>query len=668
MGKFIPQPERRRLTKMQNRMATLIKKTITLLLLLLPSGVYAQREHGPVNIDSLLTELPKQKNDSNKVKLLNSLAAGYFDIDANKSIQYGKDGLALAEGQAYKSGIASSHYVVGVGYSIVGNLPEARQSQKTALSLFEQLKNERGEGKCYFSIATTYLVEDNFPEALKNYFLALKLDQDADFEKGITSCYINIGNVYNVMKKYPEALQNYNAALKITEKSGDKRGVSMSLQNIANIYDLEGKADEALKNAQEALKISEEIKNEYDIANCYKTLGYIYTTQKRYEEALQALFAAEKVFSKSGENFSLADIYGGLGSAFFDQQKYREAGKYFGKALSIAQKIGSMSIIKASNEGLSQVYAQSGDYKKSLEAYKASVVAKDSMYNEENTRKTLQAQMLNDFDKKESLAKIEQAKKDAAQKIQLQRKNVLICGTIAAFVVFIIVGLLLFRQRNLKANQERIELEQKQLRAQMNPHFIFNCLNSIQHFVVANDIKNANKYLSGFALIMRQTLENSKESNITLRKEITYIKNYLSLELMLFEDKFAYEISCSDDIDTDTVEIPTMIIQPFIENAIRHGMAYLKDKKGELSVKFYKENGNLYCKIDDNGIGREQSQKLKIVSEMVYESQGMELTRQRLALVSKSVGSDYDIQITDKKNASNEPEGTTITIKFPLDA
>ena len=137
---------------------------------------------------------------------------------------------------------------------------------------------------------------------------------------------------------------------------------------------------------------------------------------------------------------------------------------------------------------------------------------------------------------------------------------------------------------------------------------------------------------------------------------------------MRFEDKFVYEIVYSDNVNPDAIEIPAMIIQPFIENAIRHGLCYLEGRPGKLKISFYRKDKYLYCEVEDNGIGREQSQKLKIVSEVVYESQGMELTRQRLALVSKSNGSDYKIEIIDKKNAAGEADGTTIIIKFPLES
>ena len=201
----------------------------------------------------------------------------------------------------------------------------------------------------------------------------------------------------------------------------------------------------------------------------------------------------------------------------------------------------------------------------------------------------------------------------------------------------------------------------------MNPHFIFNCLNSIQHFVVINDVKKANKYLTGFASLMRQTLENSKDDIITLKKELAYLDNYLALELMRFKDRFAVEINCAENIDASAIKIPSMIIQPFVENAIRHGLCFLKERTGKLTIKFYLKGNNLFCEVDDNGIGRIQSQKLKAETNIMYESQGMSLTRQRLAIVSKSSGYDYSVVVKDKIDGQNGSEGTTVIIKFPVE-
>ena len=260
-------------------------------------------------------------------------------------------------------------------------------------------------------------------------------------------------------------------------------------------------------------------------------------------------------------------------------------------------------------------------------------------------------------------------KKEAdLQKLRLQHKDILLYGGGAFVALLLASGLLLVRHNKLRTNQKLILLEQKQLLAQINPHFIFNCLNSVQQFVVQNDTENANKYLADFAMLMRQTLDNSKDFTIPLYREIEYLENYLSLESIRFEDVFSYKITCAEDVDTNAVEIPSMIIQPYVENAINHGLTNLEGKAGILNINFFKKENYLFCEVDDNGIGMENAEKFKEQTFIKHQSRGMEMTRQRLALVSKLNSTDYEVAVINKKNSNGLSEGTTIVIKFPIKA
>ena len=630
---------------------------ITVVLLALPLLLFARKE-GQSRIDSLLNEVHKRPDDTTKTKLFHAIAFSYLQVNPDTGMKYGMQELELAKKLGYKKGIAFAYHNIGNTYSIKGDLTEALRNITNALKIFEELHNDVGVSSCYTAIGVINSDQDNYPEALKNYFSALKISERTGNKSGIAACYVNIGNVYNYQKNYPEALRHFNAALKIGTEINSKRLKGSVLENIADVNIAQGNYEEALKNATAALPICTEINDRYATGICYTSLGRIYNALHNYPEALRNANMSVSILEALGTDVSLASAYGGLGNIFESKKEYNNALSYFEKELKIAQKVGSMATIRDAQESISAAYEQMGNHKEALQAYKAFIEARDSVSNEQRTKKEMREQMQYEFDKKEATSKAEQARRS-------QQKNIVILGSFLALIASVIIGLLVIRQARLKAKQQQMVLEQKQLMAQMNPHFIFNCLNSIQHFIVANDIKNANKYLSGFALLMRQTLENSKSGTVTIRTEIDYLKNYLSLEWMLFEDKFSYDISCDEKIQIDQEEIPPMIIQPFIENAIRHGLCNLTGRDGRLKISFYLKDAYLFCEIDDNGIGREQSQKLKMDSELTHISQGMELTRERLALISKSIGVDYEIIVTDKKNTPGEPEGTTITIKFP---
>ena len=198
------------------------------------------------------------------------------------------------------------------------------------------------------------------------------------------------------------------------------------------------------------------------------------------------------------------------------------------------------------------------------------------------------------------------------------------------------------------------------LKAQINPHFVFNCLNSIKGFIFDRDYVQADKYLDKFSDLMRSTIDNSDASIISLQNEISYLDNYLQLEKLRFEEKFNYKIEVAADIDKEEFFVPAMLLQPYVENAIRHGMRFLENRKGQININVNKENNFLVCKIDDNGIGREKAAELKSKRHVEYQSKGMNISRRRAEL--------YNItqQVTDKKDENGNATGTTITVKIPL--
>ena len=241
--------------------------------------------------------------------------------------------------------------------------------------------------------------------------------------------------------------------------------------------------------------------------------------------------------------------------------------------------------------------------------------------------------------------------------------------TIAVISLFIISFFVLEtrNKQKRKAAVEKVitekkltELEMQALKAQINPHFVFNCLNSIKGFIFDRDYAQADKYLDKFSDLMRSTIDNSDAAIISLQDEISYLDNYLQLEKLRFEDKFNYKIDVAADIDRELFFVPAMLLQPYVENAIRHGMRFLENRKGQININVKKENNFLVCEIDDNGIGREKAAALKSKRHIEYQSRGMNISRRRAELYN------IDQQVTDKKDENGNATGTTITVKIPL--
>ena len=241
---------------------------------------------------------------------------------------------------------------------------------------------------------------------------------------------------------------------------------------------------------------------------------------------------------------------------------------------------------------------------------------------------------------------------------------------LAAVVIVVVIYRLHFRavQREMSLKQEfdrkEAELELKALRSQMNPHFMFNSLNSIKHFILTNEPLKASEYLTNFATLIRSTLHNSGEKLIPLSKEIETLLLYVELEQLRFKSKFNFNCYISPEVDTENIWIPPMILQPYIENAIWHGLMHLK-KPGTLSLHIQKQNGYVKCTIEDDGIGRKLSSELKSKSATGYKSMGMGITKNRIDIHNKISELGIDLTIRDIVDGQGNAMGTTVSINIP---
>lgn len=248
---------------------------------------------------------------------------------------------------------------------------------------------------------------------------------------------------------------------------------------------------------------------------------------------------------------------------------------------------------------------------------------------------------------------------------------ILVISIVAVLIVlFFIIRVKQIKKREQEKTQlhKRIaDIELQALRAQMNPHFIFNTLASIQYFITDNNVEAANQYLSKFAKLMRSIIYNSRRKTVPLKDEIQALELYIQMEQLRCNYSFEYEIKCSENIDVNDDEIPGLLIQPYVENAIWHGLTYIKHKKGMLKINLDKKDDFIKCTIDDNGIGRKKSMELKAQSLKPHQSVGMSITKERLDILNSVQNSKLSVNIIDKVNQHTlEAEGTKVEIFIPL--
>ena len=224
------------------------------------------------------------------------------------------------------------------------------------------------------------------------------------------------------------------------------------------------------------------------------------------------------------------------------------------------------------------------------------------------------------------------------------------------------------KEERVRAEYERklADVEMSALRAQMNPHFIFNCLNSIDYYIISNEQEKASDYLNRFSRLIRLILQNSKSTIVPLKDDLEALKLYIEMESLRFDGLFDYEVKMEKDIDPDSLKVPPMLMQPYVENAIWHGLMQKKGEKGKLDLTLRRSNGHLVCLIEDNGIGRGKAQLLKSKSAPKRKSYGMKITSDRLAMLNKLAGADASVQIFDLKKENGTAAGTRVELVIPL--
>jgi hypothetical protein len=462
-------------------------------------------------------------------------------------------------------------------------------------------------------------------------------------EKELIQGNINI-NLRN--NNQEEVQQGYNKMAESYLKDNDKEGA-------IKIY------EQAYSNSIKLGKINTQgINSTFNSSalNSNQQVTDIYLSQNKFDKAIETKkkLLSEPLLNldiekKLEETQKLAEIY-------FKKKETDSAIKILIGSYHLAIKNNLTIEARNSLERLTQLYKQQNKINLALPYYENFLTTLPFLI--ENDSSLIQLSII-----KETEEKISQLIKEKELKDQLISRKDLFNYVLIGFIVVLVfmLGFILFSLRAIK--RKNIEIELQSLRREMNPHFIFNSLNSINQFISQNDEKKANNYLTKFSNLMRGVMENSKDDFIFLSKEINVLENYLALEKSRFSDKFDFDLYIDEAlIEGEDRKIPSMLIQPHIENAIWHGLRYT-NSKGWLKVSFNLNSENIIVIVEDNGIGIEKSKELKTKHQSQHKGRGMNNTMERIQLLNQLYNSKINCEIIDKKGAES---GVKITLFFPL--
>ena len=588
----------------------------------------------------------------------------YKQCSFDSSLANYKKALKLASNENDKAEIYSN---IGNVYEDLSKYKDALNYYKKTFSIYKKINDKKGISSALNQIGNIYYRWGNFEDAIKYYDKGLNIREKLNDKNGIASSLNNLGNIYYSWAKYNKALEYYLQAynLKLNLKNLDE--LPTYIINIGSAYLSLKDYENARKYYNLALQKAKEQNNTQLISTCFINIGVLEFEQGRNNEAIAYYKEAQKIILKNNSNLELAYVLRNIGEVYLVIKKYSEAKEYLLKSLAIAKEKNLNSLISEIYTFLYKIENNNNNYKAALNYYIKSKNLSDSIFNEESNKKLIELQSKYENEKKEN--EIKQKDLELAQKqkeIQLQR-----FWFITIFLIVLILAIVIYLTYKNKTNKKRIELEnalnlqaQKALSAQMNPHFISNALNSIQRYFLNNEIEIANEYLADFGALIRTILEHSRKSNISLAEEIKSIELYLSLETLRLENKFTYEIKIDKNIDTKNIFIPPIILQPYIENAIWHGIAPLNDN-GKIEITFNININYLTCIIQDNGIGINKSKQLNKQNNKKHKSYGMSINSERIELLNTGTKNKFTVNITDLSLIDKNLHGTKVEIKIP---
>ena len=429
-------------------------------------------------------------------------------------------------------------------------------------------------------------------EAIASLKKALVSFNKEDNKKFIANTNMLIGDSEAFLSKNKKALFHIEKALQIFKDIKDKTGEAKALNSLGHIAFQNNNLEQSINYVKEAANIQLQVNNQEELSASYNNIGFILeqsdslkTAKQYYQKAIDINQSTNRLNSSPLRN---------LGYVFFMEKQYKQCDSLYLKALKIEEEAGRLALQKEIYGVLLESAISSKNYKNSTKYITKKDSINDLITQAENVEKIKLIKDQYNLINKE---------KELSQEKNSNTKNKVLFAILIGLLLFLVLYIF---QRNknskLKLNQEKLILEQKVLQTQMNPHFIFNALTAIQKTIFDNDPIKSASYLSKFAKLIRQNFEFVSKKEIHLSEDLDALKNYIETQQLRFENKFDYAITVDKNIDASYIKIPPMLLQPFVENAIEHGLKP-KPEKGHLEITITKEKELLCFKIIDNGVG-----------------------------------------------------------------
>lgn len=580
--------------------------------------------------------LTRQSTDAELRRMIKNGAGSAF-LALNKpdsALPFFNDALMLAEANHDTLSVARVLNNLSITYYKLGNIEKAIEWQIKAVAIKEKIGDTVSIATSLNNIGSYFIKLDYFKDAKRYLLRSFNMISEKQSGKIKAFAASNLGISYKMLQVYDSSAFFYHQALSYYQKMGIKSSIGKSYSNLGGLYEAQLKYDKALEYMLLARKMSKEMGMTFEtiipnrnIANLYLLMGL---PNKAYPFLMEAFEGVKAVHSTEME----------------------------------------MEVFKT----MSNYYEQTGNASKALFYFKAFKEAADTLFQQRSIQHINEMNVIYETEKKEkNIRHLLDQQRINELTIQQKENELFTQRLVLGFVVLAVLLVLLFlnswySRQKTKAKieketlaRQKSDLEQRLLLSQMNPHFIFNSLGSVQQFIGQNEAQKAQLFLSKFARLMRAILENSRRQFIPLEDEIESLKIYLEIEKQRFGEKFDFEFKQNIE-EPEFFMIPPMMLQPFAENAILHGFT-LPDKKGILTLEFVIANNLCVCTISDNGVGRKATQAAQESSD--HRSLGTTVVMDRIALFKKEFGCEASVDYQDLYNSDGSPAGTKVAISLP---
>lgn len=616
------------------------------------------------------------------------MACGTPTLDGNGRGPYDPDSTSLATSLA----LATEHFLSGDldSAALLTNalLDSARtlmlpMQEVTALNMLGRLAMERA----------------HLDSATNCFRSAASIARTHGAATDLARSLLNLGLAHERQGRYEDALRADLQAIHLFDSVGDQRRVAQVKHNLSMLHMRLNDRATAMASLNEAIDIKRNIGDVEGAANSIGVMGYLMLEQGLADSAIVLLKRSLAVFDSLGMGATSADhvlnlglaydergdddtamvhygramqlaierddpeirmvLLNNIGDILLDKGDVRQAEQHFKQSLAIADSIGSVEDQRIAHGSLAQLYEATGDHALALAEFKLGEALADTLMNQQ--RQSTMNELLVNYEAERKERENERLK---AQNEETRLKSERAWGwAVAMAALAVIVALLAFmlvRARRIRARERETELEQQALRAQMDPHFLFNALNTIPGLYASVDTITASKYVGHLSGLLRAILASSRQPVVPLRQELELVQNYLHVSTSRHPDQFTWQLKIDPGVDQDRIDLPSMILQPLVENAIVHGLIP-RGEDGHLTIEVSRAGKLLVCRIQDNGVGLGNAPRA--VVDVQHVSQGLRITAERILRFNHAEPSVQGLSIEDLKNARGASIGTVVVVR-----